>query len=1476
MAFLESCSEKAASLAGGLVWLAGFGGQEPEPVVMAAVAGVGLAALAREAFKRSGPENPRQLKKIQDHVRASIADWQRQEGVAEADLAAAEAALDRSLGTCFIDRQRLADSAVSGDGFPRRATELVLEHLALREPIFREALPGDIARRFAAQVVQAALEAAVQDEDYFRKLEPHLLLSMAQGIGKLQPLPHLVAETHQAVQQLVTRLEVPQHTAPSLASRHHLPRQLDRLVGRADPLARVAQRLGDACRAGDAPAALCVLEGMPGLGKSALALAIATQLAPGFPDFQFWFALGAHSGAALTSAEARDALLRRLAPGRDLPGTDDLRWQMLHAAYFDDGGAELRGVVVIDDCPSEQVVKDLMPPTAVPVIVTTRRAMALGWSEPLTELDTASARELVTAIDPALSSTAGLDDLLSVCPRLPLVLRTVAATLKKGRRGEAGLRRMVDEIRRAPLTAAGGSDTSGGVRSVLATSIAPLTGEQRAAWAALSVMTADFDTESAVAVAGCAVSVVDELVERYLLEVDPPTGRCRWHDLMRALAAEQVDDEARAQACSRHGRHFTTLVHQVAAPLMTGQGDLAAARQVLDREWPHIAAALSRASAPGAAVEELRALVMGVTPFQLRYRLGWPELEIFWQQALRTFEAKGDAPVVTRCRWGLGDAALMQDFYAQAADHFRAAIECVDDTAEPVVAAWLHYSLADVLRQSTDEVSAPRQAARRAQVLFEAAGHRKGMAECSQLIGHIEYEADESPDGEPHLSQALAQYERQQDGAGVSSVLAVQGRILHEMGRHAQAIALSRRALDLATQHGDLVAELNALTTLGLALTQIGELTEATLLLDRCESRARRHGNRAALAWASYGQALLAIAGDRLEDARSLLEDLRPLASEISDSWSDEVLMVLAEVLTELGRAQEAWALCADLAPESPQARERVRLVRAIACLEARDTEAARPEIALLASSTLGAANRMAVANAVYRLARIDADLGHGAIALEGLGQALALYRELGSVRGQVSALWHCAALLQLQQRPEEARQTLETMRRIARTSDLLVEVGNAQIALARLDVRSGAPVRADQGFTEAGDTFLAAARPDFAVLALLEQGDAAWVAEQAGKAFGLYRRARWLARHHQLPAGQAAALERSATLCTVSRRWGKVVPLLRAACVRWAEAPDHHAECLALARLVDAAGDEGDWATAERAAEKLLALRKQDGTAEDQCLALLRLARTVGTADRVRSEQLLDEAADLAEKEGMGEVTALALEIRAAMDHQTGQYARALDLIGQARRHLKDDASLEHAWLTVTEIEGLLFQGAVQAVSSRADAIIRAAASGQDHRLLACGHAAKAQVAAWEGSHLQQAHHAERVLALRQHHGPRRGLPWGHLLHIHAQVHLHPPTAPATDDLAAGLEHALEMARRFDTWGAEVSALIGLSCVDTRRGDHEAARQRLEASLAIARHWQDPAYEIEILFKLGRTAQAQSLQQRLGYSRNPLFEWAL
>jgi DNA-binding SARP family transcriptional activator/tetratricopeptide (TPR) repeat protein len=186
-------------------------------------------------------------------------------------------------------------------------------------------------------------------------------------------------------------------------------------------------------RAARRPAAAepVVISGMAGVGKSALALHLAHELADRFPDGQLYVNLrGATPGMTpLTPAQALAALLRDLGTDpRRVPEHPDAAAALLRSTL-----APTRTLMVLDDAAHAAQVRPLLPAGAGCAVIVTSRS-------PLTALDGAhrfplaplSDDESAALLRAASGRAAGLDaahPLVELTGRLPLALRVVAARL---------------------------------------------------------------------------------------------------------------------------------------------------------------------------------------------------------------------------------------------------------------------------------------------------------------------------------------------------------------------------------------------------------------------------------------------------------------------------------------------------------------------------------------------------------------------------------------------------------------------------------------------------------------------------------------------------------------------------------------------------------------------------------------------------------------------------------------------------------------------------------------------------------------------------------------------------------------------------------------------------------------------------------------------------------------------------------------
>ncbi|UJV46474.1 AfsR family transcriptional regulator [Streptomyces sp. AMCC400023] len=339
-------------------------------------------------------------------------------------------------------------------------------------------------------------------------------------------------------------------------------------VGRRSELRRLAE-VTDAVGAGTgAPPTTVLISGMPGIGKTSLAVRWAHAVAERFPDGRLH--VGLRGFDPTEDPLEPDAALRTLLtalgvpPARQPGRTDSL------AGLYRSLLVGRRLLVVLDDAADTEQVRPLLPASPGSLTLVTSRnslsALIASGAHPL-RLDlppTTDARATLTAhldhlahtmvatdaVDAAHTAEAlgtrdTLDEIVSRCGRLPSALAIIAArAAQQPSRPLAALAALAAELRHSPR-ALDAFAAPGGVpdlRAVLTRSYRRLAPEHARLFRLLSLHPGpDLDAETAAALAGLplrrARQALDALADAHLVTEHTP-GRYAQHQLLRALAAE--------------------------------------------------------------------------------------------------------------------------------------------------------------------------------------------------------------------------------------------------------------------------------------------------------------------------------------------------------------------------------------------------------------------------------------------------------------------------------------------------------------------------------------------------------------------------------------------------------------------------------------------------------------------------------------------------------------------------------------------------------------------------------------------------------------------------------------------------------------------------------------------------------------------------------------------------------------------------
>ncbi|MGV9313645.1 AfsR/SARP family transcriptional regulator [Streptomyces sp. NPDC003691] len=333
-----------------------------------------------------------------------------------------------------------------------------------------------------------------------------------------------------------------------------LPAAVQRLTGREAEAARLESVLLN----GGQHATVCVVHGMPGIGKTALALHTAHRLTAHFPDGRLYADLhGSDPAGAADPSEIAAGFLRALgtAPGR-IPAAFPER-----AAAFRTLLAKQRILVVLDDAAGERQIRELLPGAGSrgAVLITSRRALPgldavervapriLNSCQTLELLARLTGRSRVAAEPRAAAEIARLSG------GLPLAVRIIGSRLGARRRWPLRVLadRLSDEHTRLSELACGDL----GVRSAIGISYRALPEPESRVLRRLAVLESpDFAPWVAAPLAAVglpeAERLVDRLADAHLLEPLGADGtgqvRYRFHELVRLYARERAEHEEAA------------------------------------------------------------------------------------------------------------------------------------------------------------------------------------------------------------------------------------------------------------------------------------------------------------------------------------------------------------------------------------------------------------------------------------------------------------------------------------------------------------------------------------------------------------------------------------------------------------------------------------------------------------------------------------------------------------------------------------------------------------------------------------------------------------------------------------------------------------------------------------------------------------------------------------------------------------------
>jgi DNA-binding SARP family transcriptional activator/Tfp pilus assembly protein PilF len=667
-----------------------------------------------------------------------------------------------------------------------------------------------------------------------------------------------------------------------------LPRDVNAFTGR-EPEMRELDGLLDTADQGPPTVLISAVSGTAGVGKTALAVHWAHQMADRFPDGALYLDLrGYDPDRPLPPGEALAGILRSLGvDGSELPESPAEL-----ASQYRTLLAGRRMLIVLDNAHAVEQIRLLLPgEPACLVLVTSRDSLVALVARHgahrlhLDLLPTADAVALLRTLighrvdaEPTAATT-----LAEYCARLPLALR-IAAELAATQPTESLtdlVAELADEHRRLGMLDASG-DPRTAVRAVFSWSYGHLDPDQARMFRHLGLHPGPtIDSHAAAALIGAPHDTAQRLLSRltrtHLIQ-EPSPGRFTMHDLLRAYATVLADTEDgptdRQAALTTLLDHYLTVAAAAMDTLVPAERHRRPRVAPPDPPRPELA----EPQPAQAWLDAERATLVNIVVYAAEH--GWPRHASELAATLtRYLENGGHYPdaitmhtnartAAQRASDPAGEAQALASLgvierrlgrYQHAAEHLQEALIKYREIGEIAGEARALGNLGTVEWQAGRNEQAA-QHHQQALALFRDLGDRGGQARALGNLGTVYEPLGRYDEAAAHLTQAIAAYQEIEDRYGEAAARCNIGTVLRRQRQYEQARNQLEQALAIFTETGDRAGEAATRCNLGTIHQYQGQPGQAAAQHDQGLAFYREVGDKGSEADAlnDMGEALSA------------------------------------------------------------------------------------------------------------------------------------------------------------------------------------------------------------------------------------------------------------------------------------------------------------------------------------------------------------------------------------------------------------------------------------------------------------------------------------------------------------------------------------------------------------------------------------------------------------------------------------------
>jgi DNA-binding SARP family transcriptional activator/tetratricopeptide (TPR) repeat protein len=698
---------------------------------------------------------------------------------------------------------------------------------------------------------------------------------LVRGLAATSPSSSAALSAVAAAQLEPARVQPPTLTpaiapTPSLTPPRNLPHQPP-LVGRRAELRALCDWV-EGSVVGGSVVSLETVSGMAGVGKTAVAVRAAEQLAGRYPDGQVYVDMRGHSPVQgpLSAGAALATLLRLLgAPAATIPVELEER-----AALWRGMLADRRVVVVLDDAVGAEQVRPLLAEGSPSLtIVTSRRhlnGLPFARSVALSVLSAADAVALFRrfAGEERTQDLVEAHRIVRLCGYLPLAIELVANRFRA--RPSWTLTTLSERLARDPGRLGEIRDAEHDLEHVFDVACRTLGDSQRRAFRRLGLHPGpDFTADAAAAMLGLPPQATERLLEGLLanhLLSEPTPDRYRYHDLLREYARQLALDEDGEQVCARvlcglvdFYIDATEQADRLANPRRVRldaregsasggasggtpeQRDSAAARAWLAAERVNVLAVVDWALAAG---ESERSARLG---FAIAGHLDedcyWQDCVLVLQQAAAHWTSTGDQYPLCLALMGLCTAHARTGRYPEAAEAGERALEIARATGDRLVESealralgGLHWHLGEHRTALTRLRATLAIQGEFDDKWYEARGHSN--------IGITLIFLGEHQQAMEHLQQAVAGFTRADDRLSLGKALNNLADLYLRTGQLESARGALEEALRFLENDGNRYDLATARGGLADVLTELGDVPTALRLYHETSIEFQAIGDR--------------------------------------------------------------------------------------------------------------------------------------------------------------------------------------------------------------------------------------------------------------------------------------------------------------------------------------------------------------------------------------------------------------------------------------------------------------------------------------------------------------------------------------------------------------------------------------------------------------------------------------------------------